>query len=167
LSKLYVDELHPKTTGAQVTIPNKPAWRVVAVEEDFTATGTYDVEWANSSSLNDLTQDNALFVRGGCVLEDSNHAIKVPVDGFYAVNANMRIDNVGSGYVSVQIKVNNSGTATSQGIQDDPGASYQSFSLSEVLYLRANDKVTVTATTNSDTAWEVENNSVFNGIFIG
>ena len=107
------------------------------------------------------------FIQGGMSL--SSGIVTVPVAGVYQIHANVRFDNVGSGYVTVNVKINNStaGNEEIAAIDGDPPTSYQSIHLSDVYKLDANDNIRVTILSQSDTDWRVNSNSSFSGAMIG
>lgn len=145
-----------------------PAWRLTAVHDDRTASGSTSVEWSNTTDSE--SADNRRFLLGGCTLggtSPTNHEITVPVTGLYQVNVNMRVDEVGSGYVFMVVQVNNSNVIDAYSIEGSPSGSYQTLTISEVIYIRANDTVQVQVGTNSDTSYEIDGNSTFSGALIG
>lgn len=164
MSKIYVDEIRPKTSGGVVRFPDKPAWRTNAKFKSVTSTGDINAEWNNVTDSD--TTDNRRFFLNGCVLQESTK-VYIPATGFYQINVNMRVDGVGSGYVSAKIEVNGAASAASLAIVDDPSASYENLILGDLMYLREGDLVTVELHSSSDSAWEIEDNSTFSGILIG
>ena len=163
MSKLYVDELHPKTSGSAVKRPDLPAWRLGVTETSYTTTGKKDLPIDTSTT--DLTANNANFMTGG--ITASGNVITVPVTGFYQCNFICRVDLVGSGYFQIHMAVNDGTARECTAIVDDPSGTYETLTISQVLYLEANDEIHYYTNVSADTSWHVENNSVISGAFLG
>ena len=151
-----------------VTRPIIPAWRVTAIHHDRDSTGAKSVQWNNATDS--ASTDNRRYVLGGVTqggTDPSNHEFTVPVTGLYQINVNMRVDEVGTGYVYMILQVNNSSVSDSYSIEGNPSGSYQTMNISDVFYMRANDTVRVQVGTNSDTSYEIDGNSTFSGVLIG
>ena len=149
-----------------VTRPVIPAWRVTAKHDDRTASGASAVEWTTITDNN----DNRRYLLGGVTqggTNPSNHEFTVPVTGLYQINVNMRVDEVGTGYVYMLLQVNNSTVSDGYSIEGTPSGSYQTMNISEVYYLEANDTVQVQVGTQSDTSYEIDGNSTISGALIG
>ena len=165
MSKLYVDELHPKTSGSAVKRPNLPAWRLVAVHADRTSSDAYDVVW--NTATDSATTNNRRFVLGGCTHESNGYDMTVPVEGIYQVNVTVRVDEIGSGYVAMNISVNGNTTFDTDTIDGTPASSYSPLSMADTMYLKAGDKLKVRVTSSADTSWEVDARSYFSGHLVG
>ena len=149
-----------------VTRPVIPAWRQQATHADLTASGDYDIVW--KGSVDAESADNRRFLFGGCTLEDSNVTVKVPVTGLYQINVNARVDEIGSGYVWLQIRVNDSVVHDSSTIEGTASTSYQGMNVHAIYHLVANDKVRIVVGTSADTSWELDgSNTFFSGALIG
>ena len=149
-----------------VTRPVIPAWRLGAVHADRTASGDYDIVWKTDTDA--VSADNRRFLFGGCTQEDSNVTVKVPVTGLYQINVNARVDEIGSGYVWLQIRVNDSNVHDSSTIEGTASTSYQGMNVHSIYHLQANDKVRIVVGTSADTSWELDgNNTFFSGALIG
>ena len=149
-----------------VTRPVIPAWRVTAKHDDRDSTGAKPVEWTTTTDNN----DNRRYLLGGVTqggTDPANHEFTVPVTGLYQINVNMRVDEVGGGYVYMLLQVNNSTVTDGYSIEGTPSGSYQTMNISEVYYLEANDRVQVQVGTNSDTSYEIDGNSTISGALIG
>ena len=166
MSKLYVDELHPKTSGsvAQRATSTVPAWRLNFDQQDSLSTGTQAA--TISTGVDALTEDNARFMNGGITV--SSNSITVPVSGFYQINYFGRGDNIGSGYFQIFIRANDT-TSRSASATGGNGTSttYHHLSLNEVQYLEAGDTIDFYFSASSDTSWHWENNSMTSGFLIG
>ena len=68
MSKLYVDELHPKTTGSHVSFPDKPAFMAVMT--------------SSQASNNDLVFDKVIFDQGNNY-DNTTGIFTAPVAGVY------------------------------------------------------------------------------------
>lgn len=166
MSKIYVDEIHPKTTNGTVKIFNGgqdawPAFRVaLTANQDETATDTdITVEWDRTSGEN-------CYLQGGMSI--SSGVITVPVDGIYLFSAVLRLDNIGSGYVIGNIIVNDdpSGARDAYIISGSPSGSYENLTGSVHFKLSAGDTVKTTVQCQSDTSWRINNNGSFSGSLI-
>lgn len=161
MSKLYVDELHPKTSGSAVTRPDLPAFRVgLTADQSNTATGAIQLVFNKSDS-------ERCFLNGGVTM--SSGIVTVPVGGVYQVNANIRVDAVGAGYIIVQVRVNNesAGSADIYSISGSPASTYETLTATEVFKLEAGDNIRVITQTNTDTSYAVDAVTTFSGALIG
>lgn len=163
MSKIYVDEIHPKTAGSAVKSPNIPAWRLGVVETNYTTTGWKDLPIDTSTTS--LSTDNSRFINGGVTV--SGGQVTVPVSGFYQVNYTGRADLVGSGYFQIAMEVNDTGSGSLSAIVDSPSSASETLQLSQVLYLEANDAIHFLFNVSSDTSYHIENNSMISGAFLG
>ena len=97
MSKLYVDEIRPKTSGKQVTFPEKPYFYIRGSQSDWrNGVGTtYTVidDWDTSDSL--YVSQGGMSYSGG--------KVTVPVDGLYAFNMyfGVELDNTERAYVRI------------------------------------------------------------------
>jgi hypothetical protein len=141
-----------------------PAWRVSLTSDDLrTVTTDATVPFDLVDSVSDRC-----FLNGGVTI--SSGVITVPKDGIYQVNANIRVDAVGTGYVILSIRINNAGTSDKSEvymIEGSPPSNYVTLNGHEVYKLEAGDNIRVTATSSSDTSWDVQSNSTFSGAMIG
>lgn len=171
-SIIKVDQIQNAAGTAGLTIDSDgvisksvvPAWRVVLSSDDIrTSTDGAPVPF----DVVDNVADRA-FINGGITI--SNGIITVLKDGIYQINANIRVDTIGSGYVIVNIRINNeaSGTkAETYSIDGDPPTNYTTVNAHEVFKLVAGDNVRVTAGSSADTSWRVDSASSFSGAMIG
>jgi len=100
LSKLYVDELHPKTSGNHVRMPDKPAFQV-STDATYTHTGGNVVQFDNDSRSGGLNRGN--------VWNTSTYKFTAPCDGLYQFYVRVSI-NSGEETRSAQIKCRINGT---------------------------------------------------------
>ena len=174
-SRILVDEIYSKTgntsaltidSNGVVTRPVVPAWRATAIHDDRTSSGASPVTWSTTTDTN----DNRRYRLGGVTLggtSPTNHEFTVPVTGLYQLNVNMRVDEVGTGYMYMLLQVNNSTTTDAYSIIGTPSANYVTMNISDVYYIEANDTVQVQVGTSSDTSYEIDGNSTFSGVLVG
>jgi|11BtaG_2_1085332.scaffolds.fasta_scaffold69223_2 hypothetical protein len=152
------------STG-RVLQPTKPAFRIArsSSSAQTTAGGTgiicpFDV-------ISDDSQN--CFNQGGFTF--SGGVVTVPVDGLYQLNANLRVDGVGSGYLIARIMINGSSSSQSEtyGITGDPAADYESFNMSECFKLEAADTIEFRIASQNDSSWEFAAASTASGYLIG
>jgi hypothetical protein len=92
-----------------------------------------------------------------------------PYNGFYHFSAQIRFDDITTGWMRLLFAVNgltslDSGThALADG---ESGNRFQTLNLTAVLKLNANDKVTVVVNSSTDTSWSIVTESGFNGYLI-
>ena len=165
-SKLKVEQIAHTNNVSAMTINSSgvvnrsviPAWRVsLSSNESRTATTEAVIQFDETS--------NNYFLQGGCTL--ASGAITVPVAGIYHASANIRVDNIGSGFVVVRIRKNGSNTAATYTIYGIGSTLYDTFTPSDTFSLSANDTLEVTAYTSLDTSWAINQNSSFSGYLIG
>ena len=166
MSKLYVDEIHPKTSGKHVVMPEKPAFSVsmsaTGASGDYTSTNT------------DVPFDTIDFNIGNCVAISSNVAtFTAPVGGIYQLNSMIQLQNAtGAGWTQTVWYKNGSTFGSDDNFSyrvlfDPQGGSYTPIMQSQAVQLAANDAVKVMFRINADTSVEVRLNSVFSGYLVG
>ena len=84
MSKLYVDEIHPKTSGKQVTRPDLPAYQVSS-DATYTHTSGNVVQYSNHSRSGGLNRNN--------VWDTSNYKFTAPCDGLYKFYARVSVNS--------------------------------------------------------------------------
>jgi len=138
-----------------------PAWRVSLTSDNLrTSTSQETIPF-------DKTTVENCFLNGGVTI--SSGVITVPVSGIYQINANIRVDAVGTGYVVANIIVNDQ-TADSHDtymLEGSPPSNYTTIHGVDIYKLQANDTIKVAAVTSADTSWDVQKNSTFSGTMIG
>ena len=150
-------------SSGSVSFPNTavPAFRVgLLAAQVETSTGLKTVHW-------DETTTHNCFLNGG--VTNSSGVITVPKAGIYQVNATMRINAIGSGYIELRIKVNNVnlGNDVTYVLDGSPDSSYDNLTGSDVFKLDANDNIRVQIYSSADTSWNIAANSIFSGTRIG
>jgi len=141
-----------------------PAWRLSVTENNYSSFGKKGLP-INTSTSSDINSDNSTFMTGG--ITASGNVITVPVTGFYQCNFICRVDAVNSGYFQIHMQVNDSTSSSASSLVDDPSGTYETLTISQVLYLEANDEIHHYVHVSADTSWHVENNSIISGILIG
>ena len=172
-SVLKVDAIQNTAGTSALTIDSSgrvsrgviPAWRLcLSAQQDITTAGGSGTD----VTFDDSTTGNFGFLQGGCTL--SSGAITVPVTGLYQVNAVLRFDDIGSGYIIMRILKNND-----QGdkkelyvIQGTPSTSYDTVSGSDLFSCTAGDTLRVSAMASADTSWHLDPNGCkFSGYLVG
>ena len=174
MSTLKVGTIQDHATGTtainidsagRVTKPALPCWNV--------STDTADDQNSTTNSWTDLnrffTGKDCDFLNGGCTLT-SNTYITIPVTGFYQVNATIRSDLVGTGYVWLMISKNNSTVPSTSGPSDiwnNPNSAYHTQTMTGLMQLSANDTLRIKYFSNSDANWHVNPSSFFSGFLVG
>lgn len=168
-SILKVDQIQNAAGTAGLTIDSNGvvsksvvlAWRVGLSSDDLrTITTKATVPW-------DKTDIENCFLSGGVTI--SSGVITVPKSGLYQINANLRVDGVGSGYVIAKIVINSndSGSRETYIIEGSPPSNYTTINGHDVFELAASDTVHVEVSTSADTSWDIQQNSSFSGVMIG
>jgi len=152
-------------TNGTILMPQKPAWRLgLATGQNETATGGtgQTVLWTNTSS------DNC-FIQGDLSYDSSTGILTCNTAGIYQVNANIRVDDVSSGYVVTRILKNNSDTANTEtySIEGSPASSYQTVNAMETYKLDAGDNLRIRVVSSADSSWNIAEQSTFSGHMVG
>jgi len=164
LSKLYVDEIRPKTSGKQVTFPEKPAFSVYL----NSSSGLNDY----TSGAADIPYDTKDFDVGGNVSLNSNAVFTVPVDGIYQFNSTFLMDNVtGAGYVSSYIYIDGANVGSDpdlsyRAIEDPQGGAYITLTSAQLIQLTAGQTVKPTFYVDNDTTTQVRQGTRFSGFLV-
>ena len=165
MSKLYVDEIKPKTSGKQVTFPDRPAFSTrVDVDQSFTTAGTWHtVDFDTGSTSYPWIN----YAKGGATV--TNGVFTVSLAGLYSFSARLRVDGVGSGYLWSTLSVNNSNSPNVliNDLDGTPSSAYTTIKLDGVYDLSVGDTVSVKLYSSADASFEVENYSSFQGYFLG
>ena len=164
MSKIYVDEIHPKTSGNQVLFPEKPAFRISKSSTSGPhSTGEIDLEF-------DVTGDDSqnCFMQGGITLSSSTNIV-VPVGGLYYFHGIARINGFGTGYALFRLSRNGVITDRSDTycINGSPDGSHESLNVSSIFKMNANDYVKLSFQSDADTSWNVSDDTFFTGYLIG
>ena len=167
MSKLFVDTIEPKTSGEIVAVPNikitnKPAFRLTVATAQTLSTSTATVLFTDrGTSYNN-------FLQGDMSL--SSGVITVPVAGVYQFSTIMRVNNVGSGYMTARIQRNDMSNSEEGGyiiIGNSRSTDYDNLTGTTIYNMDANDTVQVRITASADTSWNIGVQSEFSGYLIG
>jgi len=169
-SIIKVDQIQNAAGTAGLTIDSDgvlsrsviPAWRVgVEGDQSITTTSSVTIPFDETSSSENC------FLSGGCTL--SGGIITVPKDGIYQINGNIRVDQIGSGYLICQIRINGAtgGSSDTYAINGDPPTDYTTMNVHSIFKLQANDEVEIKIDTSSDASYHVDGGATFSGAMIG
>ena len=162
MSKLYVDEIRPKTSGNQVLMPEKPAFQVMAPStQNNIATNSYV----------DVIFTSVVFDNGN---NFANNRFTAPVAGTYLFGCNLRIDSIDTAadYYSMQFSKNSQDGSFWVDLFDPGGFSTDlSFWMMHgvlILELAANDTIRVQVRqANGTSQSDIKGDSRFFGHLIG
>ena len=164
MSKIYVDEIHPKTTGKQVLMPEKPMFLLKKTAGDAR---TVQDSW-QTIDFDEATYD----VGNNCSV--SNNTFTVPVDGYYQLNYNMRVDNMGSSYFITAVSVNDNFTDREEvyhglySISGSPNSGiYMTMQNTMLAKLYAGDVLRLKYYSDSDTSYTIQAQTTFSGFLVG
>lgn len=146
-----------------VTQPEVPAWRLglTTGQAETTSGGVGQlVNWNETTSAN-------CFIQGD--LQYNSGIITVQTAGVYMIHANVRIDNIGSGYVITRILINDNSTGNTEtySIVGSPSTAYHSVNATDCYKLVANDTIRIRVAASADTSWEIGQQSTFSGHLVG
>ena len=152
-------------SNGTVLMPQKPAWRLgltTAQNETTTGGNGQTVLWTNTSS------DNC-FIQGDLSYDSSTGILTCNTAGIYQINANIRVDDVGSGYVVTRILKNNASTNNTEtySIEGSPSSSYQTVNAMETYKLDAGDNLRIRVVSSADSSWSIATQSTFSGHMVG
>ena len=152
-------------SSGRILQPAKPAFRIARSGNSAQTTAGGIGVICPFDVISDTSQN--CFNQGGFTF--SGGVVTVPVDGVYQLNANLRVDGIGSGYLVGRITINASTTnqAETYAITGDPAADYQSFNMSECFKLETGDTIEFRIATQNDTSWTFAGASTASGYLIG
>lgn len=150
-------------SSGTILMPQKPAWRLgLTAPQSETTTGGVGqlVNWTNTST------DNC-FIQGD--LSYSSGVLTCNVAGVYQINANIRVDDIGSGYLIVRILINDNSTNNTEtySIVGTPSSNYQTIVAVDTYKLNAGDNIRTRVAASADTSWNIAEQSTFSGFLVG
>ena len=167
MSKLYVDEIRPKTSGNQVLFPEKPAFSV------YLATTTANADYTTTEF--DAPFDTIDFNIGNCVAISNDVAtFTAPVDGIYHFNSMVQIQNAqDANWVDSQWHIDGAKIGGqsdfSYRVLNEPisGIQFTPLMQSQAVQLNANQTLNVKFRVNGDTSVGVRSGTRFSGYLVG
>ena len=171
-SILKVDSIQNAAGTAAMTIdsngtilmPQKPAWRLgLDVAQSETTNGSHDI-------LFDKTTGENCFIQGDLTYTAATGILEVGVAGVYQVNSVVRVDDVGTGFLILRIKINNdeSGASETYSMEGAPASNYQGLTASDTFKLAAGDNIRINIFAQTDTSWSIARWSAhFSGFLVG
>ena len=167
MSKLFVDEIQPKTTGGIITFnPNRPAWSCYLENaqdgQNFTTARALPFNTKEFDIGNNLSVDTT---NGG--------VFTAPVSGIYQFNILAAFNSTTTaGYISIKMYVDNApvhgNTSLSYRYLEDPqGGEYTSGTLSSIIQITSGQTLTPYIRSNVDTSVNIRKGCRFNGFLVG
>ena len=167
MSKLFVDEIQPKTTGGIITFnPNRPAWSCYLsssiTAQNFTTARTLPFDTKEFDIGNNLTVDTT---NGG--------VFTAPVSGIYQFNVSASFNSVTTAaYMSLKMYLNNAPVHSHpdysyRNLEDPQGGEYHTSILSSIIQLTSGQTLTPYIRSNVDTSVNIRLGSRFNGFLVG
>ena len=148
MSKLFVDEIQPKTTGGVITFqPNRPMFQVGLSSDQSIPNGTTtQVNW------NDIQESSGGFNIGGH-FDLSNHRCKPTVSGYYFFTVQLRVEFATPDYLSLLIKKNGSTIRFNVGTESNAANAYVTSHTTTMVHMNgSSDFITVDCSQNSGSA---------------
>ena len=151
MSKIYVDELHPKTSGKYIVMPEKPAFSV-----GITASITHT---SSSTSPIPYNKTDDVFFNRGSHYDTSTYKFTAPVDGVYYFAGRVSFATAEvSRYANLGVLLNGSATVSEIVNRDAMGSTassstYQGLGGTYLLDLSKGDTVSLFS------SWDATNNT--------
>ena len=165
MSKLYVDEIRPKTSGGQVIMPEKPSF--------FAFVDTSDSSDNDYTSMTQVDFDAVQHNIGGH-FDLSTNKFTAPVSGVYQFNWQVRVYNIASatsGNTSLRINGNyhwGDSLYIYGGLEDPQGGAYMSPGTSVTVQVDAGDELDITFNVAGDTGVRLQYaGTYFSGFLVG
>ena len=165
MSKLYVDEIRPKTSGGQVIMPGKPSF--------FAYVDTSDGSDNDYTSMTQVDFDAVQHNIGGH-FNLSTNKFTAPVSGVYHFNWQIRVFGVTgatSGNTALRLNGNlhwGNDLYVYGGLEDPQGGLYLSARTSVTVQVSANDELDVSFNVAGDTTVRLQYaGTFFSGFLVG
>jgi len=160
MSKLFVDELRPKTNGNQVLMPDRPAFGVRQLSNTSSSGGT--------DTANTVLKFNDVMYNIGNHYDASTGVFTCPVAGSYFFSFNGLYNNAQNQSGAAFIRLNGSGSSSSgekyRAYHFGSGSNYIQSSTSGVIVCAANDTVDIFS---EIVGWHIGKETAFSGYLIG
>ena len=149
-------------SSGYVTRPNVPSFRSGLSTQNITASATHTTILWNAYSA----ASQNLFNNGFTVTDGKFYP---PVAGLYIVHCVLRVDLIGSGYITLTVRKNDStsGSSESYSIVQSPNSTYDFISGHLMAEMTTSDYFSASVYTSSDTNFTVSSSSTFMGYMIG
>lgn len=164
MSKLYVDEIRPKTAGKHIVMPEKPSFHVRLNTSKSSQ---------NLTTLTDVPFDTIDHNIGDCVTVSNDVAeFTAPVDGVYHFNLTVGFDGVqGAGHVSTFLYIDDAAVDGAEksyrNLEEPEGGDYHSANSAFTIQLNANQTVNPKVQVTTDTSVSVRPATRFSGFLVG
>lgn len=145
MSKLFVDEIQPKTTGGVITFqPNRPMFQV-----GLSSTQSIPNATNTLVQFDDIQTASGGFNIGG-YFDTSNYWFKPLIAGYYYFDAQLRLSNAAPDYVVVYINKNGTEIRANTGTESNAANAHVTAHTSTFTYMNGStDYATVSAQHNT------------------
>lgn len=143
------------------TIANASGTSAVTIDSSGRITNSTPVYAQGSHNVDNsgtVTFTTRMITSGGCTFEDSNTAMKVPVDGLYMIHFDC-LGDTGSGNLQISAKKN--GTTIGSSFTQDTDSGNDGVSKTILSVLQADDKITFVINAGAS-----HGNSQYNNFFV-
>ena len=153
MSKLFVDEIQPKTTGGVISFnPNRPMFQVGLSSAQSIPNATNTLV-----QFNDIQTASGGFSIGG-YFDTSNYWFKPLVSGYYYFDAQLRLENATPDYVVIYINKNGTEIRANVGTESNAANAYVTAHTSTLTYMNGStDYASVSVLHNSGSSKNLAN----------